>query len=213
MSAESPTTPQAPVARPPGFFQRLKTAFSGAAARVPQQAGSPAPKKKSQRILLVIVLFALGAAFLMFFKRRASKRAARDAEGGSTRVADGVRQIRYWKRRPDWDSPLTVTLIETSDGLQLLDEADPSDNGVITVYLPKSKSKGGKRCFSLVRQKAVVHHRQSYQPLKTDCVSSFRIVKRDFKDEIPVTLTLHSLPRGGFEGVIDYLKESQVIPS
>lgn len=121
-----------------------------------------------------------------------------------------IQRIKFWKRHNP-DSDLDVTLIECSAGWQMLDEADASGNGVLTLYTEPSKAGKSMKCYSLVKRSSTIYNRKDYQRLKTDCLTKFSIIKEDFEKEGAKVIHLSRLPRPGFEGILDYLKQVQII--
>jgi len=134
--------------------------------------------------------------------------------GGAARrrgLVPGIHEIRVWQKKPDEDGGIEVTLIESSSGWQLLDEADASGNGVVTVYAGPEKATKTMKCYSLVRRSATVYNRRDYQRLKTECLTKFSLIKDDFDRAAGRVLAVSRLPRPGFEGLLDYLKETQIV--
>lgn len=121
-----------------------------------------------------------------------------------------IEEIRI-RRKINPDSGLEVTLVESSSGWQLLDESDSSGNGVLTVYEGPAKPTKTMKCYSIVRRSASIYNRRTYELLKTECVKKFSVVKEDFSGLASEPLSASHLPRSGFEGIMDYLKQHQVI--
>lgn len=154
--------------------------------------------------LFLILFLVLVLVLALIWRKRNGKNPRRK------KLVNGIQHIRYWRQQ---HPNLEVTLIESSFGWKILDESDYSGNGVITVFQGPDKPTKTKKCFSLVRQSAGIYNRKSYQLIRTDCVKKFSVVKDDFAQDLSQVVSVSHLPRTGFEGILDYLKETRVIKS
>ena len=100
----------------------------------------------SQTILVIALIGLL--ALLLAWKYKFGKPRSSNSD-------KKIQQIKFW-RKVNEDSGLNVTLIESSSGWQLLDEADASGNGVVTVYGGPGKPTKTMRCYSMVRKSATI---------------------------------------------------------
>lgn len=119
-------------------------------------------------------------------------------------------RVTYWKRYLP-DSNIDITLIECDNGLQLLDEADGSGNGIITLFHGPGKESHNKKCFSLIKRSAALYSRKDYQQLKVDCVKKFSVVRQDFDKVIGETITTSRKIPNSVQALANYLKEIHII--
>lgn len=154
---------------------------------------------------VAILIAVLVGVFAIIYLMQAARNRRRKTINGLD-----LTRVTYWKRFLP-DSNIDITLIECDNGMQLLDEADGSGNGIITLFHGPGKEAHTKKCFSLIKRSAALYSRKDYQQLKVDCVKKFSVVRQDFDKVIGETLTTARKIPNSVQALANYLKEIHII--